>query len=273
MIRSSRIPPLLDKICTDGILSSLLISKDGELLGSSTSKTCSNSNNNSNSSVPIPPKGLTEDMIMTGSSSSTTSNIPAWMNMNPNDVGALLAEVLEDYKQLGCELSLLDPSSFSPSGIHSSGSNNTNATNKAGVGAGASGATGTSTSNTSNDNTGDGNKGITTNNNTSTDNTSRQQQQDSQVSNTEDGTKNTSTSTSGNDANKIKETNRNNKDKGRLNCLIIELEMGIIGITSATSSTYVIALAETTTQHGLLKDKLTVLANLLQDNLDMVCYA
>ena len=45
---------------------------------------------------------------------------------------------------------------------------------------------------------------------------------------------------------------------------------GIIGITSATSSTYVVALAESTTQHGLLKDKLSVLANLFQESLETV---
>ena len=45
---------------------------------------------------------------------------------------------------------------------------------------------------------------------------------------------------------------------------------GLIGIASATSTTYVVALAETTTQHGLMKERLSVLAKIFQENLAMV---
>jgi hypothetical protein len=44
----------------------------------------------------------------------------------------------------------------------------------------------------------------------------------------------------------------------------------LIGIASATSTTYVVALAETTTQHGLMKERLSVLAKIFQENLAMV---
>mmetsp|Transcript_6952 Transcript_6952/g.8675 ORF Transcript_6952/g.8675 Transcript_6952/m.8675 type:complete len:251 (+) Transcript_6952:40-792(+) len=249
MIRSSRIPPLLDKICTDGIVSSLLISKDGELLGSSTINAGATKN------AETIPQGVIEDsnnMIPIGSSSAESSSplpsLPSWVNMNPSDIGALIAEVVEDYKQLGYELSMLDPS-FSVSSATASA-----ATGGVSSGAGTS-ASGSSTNNSAAKNM------STENSDVGVGNGGEGKQQ-------EDGAKNnlSSKATGGNDTGTIKETG-GNKDKGRLNCLIMELDSGIIGVTSATSSTYVIALAESTTQHGLLKDRLTVLASLLDLNI------
>lgn len=279
MIRSSRIPPLLDKICTDGIISSLLISKDGELLGSSTKKSSSSSGSNwvPSNKIPLeatstPTPTTTDDIIMIGSSSSSTTSSqqpPAstlsWMNMNPSDVGALIAEILEDYKRLGCELALLDPTFPFSTTSNSRNSLTSNIASKSGTGV-TNTSTGAMSNSNENINNDSNNKGNTTS-------TNEQLQQDASK---EDGTKNTTTtSTGGSDGNKIKVANNNptHKERGRMNCLIMELETGVIGITSATSSTYVIALAETTTQHGLLKDKLHVLANLFQDSLELVCYA
>jgi len=95
MIRSSRIPPLLNRICNDGILSSYLITLDGELLGCSNIHLTNNNNPNNN----------------TLSSPDEANSEHAWENMDPSDIGALVAEVVDDYKRLGLELALLNPSS------------------------------------------------------------------------------------------------------------------------------------------------------------------
>lgn len=281
MIRSSRIPPLLDKICTDGIVSSLLISKDGELLGSSTINAAEAAMATTTSTPKIAVTGISHNettfpkstpggqgaiedghnMITIGSSSAASSSptLPSWVNMNPSDIGALIAEVVEDYKQLGYELSLLDPSFYSsPSPATMNVGGGSSSSGGGGPTGGGGGSTDPTKNITAGNNDGGGKGGDTS------------RQQDKQQ---EEGTKNNVISkvTGGNDTSAIKETN-GHKDRGRLNCLIMELDLGIIGITSATSSTYVIALAESTTQHGLLKDRLTVLATLFQDNLEMVSY-
>jgi hypothetical protein len=91
MIRSSRIPPLLKKVCTDGILSCYLITSDGELLGCSDTHLSLDANKSSDQhTIPATPS--------------------SWGIMDPNDVSALVAEVVEDYKRLGLELALLNTS-------------------------------------------------------------------------------------------------------------------------------------------------------------------
>lgn len=169
--------------------------------------------------------------------------------MKPSDVGAIIAEVVQDYQRLGCELALLDPS-FPPS-------------NGVGIDIGIGSVTTSNSTNNEGNGVGDrdGNNGTTN----ATSNASNKQQQDKQQMSSSD------TTNVGNDANKIKNTSGGHRERGRLNCLIMEFDLGLIGIASATSSTYIIALAETTTQHGLLKDKLTVLANLFQDSLETIC--
>jgi hypothetical protein len=97
MLRSSRIPTLLNRICTDGIVSSYLITIDGELLGCSNIQPHStSSSSNPKNTSPISPED-SEDPRST------------WENMDPSDIGALVAEVVEDYKRLGLELALLNP--------------------------------------------------------------------------------------------------------------------------------------------------------------------
>lgn len=91
MIRSSRIPPLLNKVCSDGILSCYLITSDGELLGRSDAH-------------------LSLDPYKNSDQSSTPASPSPWGIMDPNDVSALVAEVVEDYKRLGFELALLNTS-------------------------------------------------------------------------------------------------------------------------------------------------------------------
>eukprot|EP00978_Attheya_sp_CCMP212_P014002 scaffold35411_cov56-Attheya_sp.AAC.7 len=74
MIRSSRIPPVLSRICGGGIHAALLITMDGELLGSY------------------------QDPEHEG-----------FPEKNMSDVGALVSEVASDYRQMGVDLSLLAP--------------------------------------------------------------------------------------------------------------------------------------------------------------------
>lgn len=71
MIRSQRISPFLSRICGDGIPMSLLVTANGELLGSH----------------------VVEDNPI---------------SLEPSDVGALVTEVAADYLQLGKELQRLD---------------------------------------------------------------------------------------------------------------------------------------------------------------------
>ncbi len=188
MIRSSRIPPLLDKICTDGIKLSLLISKDGELLGSSTSQ---------KQQPQTPPTSKNKTTSESGDENIASISSPSWGSMNPSDIGALIAEVVEDYKRLGCELTLLDPSFAQSSSVGSR-----------------------------TDNLGGNSKHL------------RQQQQQQSSSNHEmqrqsqlmdDGSGKNASSTvtagGGNDLSKMKERNGSHKDRGRFNCLLMELEM------------------------------------------------
>ena len=94
MIRSSRIPPLLNRICTDGIVSSYLITTDGELLGCSNAH-ISNAVLSTNTSIQSP-------------SSMEESMDESWEDMDPSDISALVAEVVDDYKRMGLELALLN---------------------------------------------------------------------------------------------------------------------------------------------------------------------
>ena len=71
MIRSRRIAPFLSRICEGGIVMSLLVTSDGELLGSHV---------------------VEENPIA----------------LEPSDVGALVTEVAADYQRLGTELQRLD---------------------------------------------------------------------------------------------------------------------------------------------------------------------
>lgn len=183
MIRSSRIPPLLNKVCTDGILSCYLITSDGELLG------CSDAH-------------LSRDTAITAYKNSDHQP-SSWDIMDPNDVSALVAEVVDDYKRLGFELSLLNTAQYQ----------------------GGSGS----------------NIGST-----------------SPSLETVSGTATHSSSSSAKHASE--------KARGRLNCLIVEMEKGLIGIATATASTYVVALTDSTAQHGYLKMKLTSLANYVRDS-------
>mmetsp|Transcript_6396 Transcript_6396/g.9052 ORF Transcript_6396/g.9052 Transcript_6396/m.9052 type:complete len:145 (-) Transcript_6396:208-642(-) len=136
MIRSCRIPPLLSRICGDGINAALVVTNDGELLGSAQS-----------------PKS-------------------AAMMMEPEEVshvGSLVTEIAMDYSRLGNELELLDPTLRAV--------------------------------------------------------------------------------------------------KNSIQCLIMELDMGLVAVSSAGSDCLVIALADSTAHHGMLKARLTALSSHVQEAL------
>lgn len=215
MIRSSRIPPLLSKICTNGIVSSLLISSDGVLLGSS------------NVAVPIPKldnnvkdgpsidtdvNEKAEKLHENGAVGNGDISTLAWITMSPSDIGALVAEVVDDYRRLGSELAVLHPP-------HSLGRNGVS-----GLSPRSTGFSGSS--------------------------------KDSMIAEKEDSVSNGT----GVDGNNKRNTN-SAKERGRLHCLIVELDLGLVGIASATSGTYVVALAESTAHQGMLKGRLVALAD------------
>mmetsp|Transcript_9797 Transcript_9797/g.13805 ORF Transcript_9797/g.13805 Transcript_9797/m.13805 type:complete len:144 (-) Transcript_9797:142-573(-) len=135
MIRSCRIPPLLSRICGDGIDAALVVTNDGELLGSAQS-----------------PKSASM--------------------MEPDEVahaGSLVTEIAMDYSRLGNELELLDPTLRAV--------------------------------------------------------------------------------------------------KNSIQCLIMELDMGLVAVSSAGSDCLVIALADPNAPHGMLKARLTALASHVQEAL------
>lgn len=67
MIRSRRIPPMLSRICGDGIQASLLVTVDGELLG-------------------------------------TSSPLDETLEKSVSETGSLVTEIAADYQRLGLEL-------------------------------------------------------------------------------------------------------------------------------------------------------------------------
>mmetsp|Transcript_22946 Transcript_22946/g.34975 ORF Transcript_22946/g.34975 Transcript_22946/m.34975 type:complete len:187 (+) Transcript_22946:183-743(+) len=179
-------------------MSSYLITNDGELLG------CSTRNDNyMKNNVSVNEDAGTNSKIISNSPITVTDT---WEDMDPSDIGALVAEVVDDYRRLGLELALLSPI------IH--------------VGAGGN----------------SGEKGTIA------------------VDGSSSGMKSETSNSSD-----VQRKKSSAKDRGRLNCLIIELEKGLVGIATATSTTYVVALTDSTAQHGLLKMKLTALAGYVRE--------
>jgi len=76
MLRSSRIPPLLSTICSDGIYQALLVTSDGEILGST--------------------------------SASEPKDEEKKEELDMESIGALIAEISGDYRRVGNELLLLN---------------------------------------------------------------------------------------------------------------------------------------------------------------------
>lgn len=168
MLKSSRIPPLLNRICQNGISSAYLITTDGALLGASSSST------------------TTSEITSASSSPLTSSSFHLHHPMDPSDLAALVAEVVEDYRKLGSELSLLKKKEDlipPPSPISSTPSPSSSTELK--------------------------------------------------------------------------------KNKF---CVLIQLENGVLGIASATDTTYVVALGQEGVQHGWMKMQLYSLASHVCDS-------
>jgi hypothetical protein len=93
MIRSCRIPPILNRICDDVIHSALLVTADGELLGASTKKS-------SSSLFGSPP-----DAAPSSSPAPATNTVGAIESL-----GTLIADIAVDYHRLGEEYAGIDGS-------------------------------------------------------------------------------------------------------------------------------------------------------------------
>ena len=102
MLRASRIPPLLSRIIGDGIDGAMLLTSDGELLGSS----------------------FLEDNPVNDHNGH--ENLPGSNPLDKASMGALIAEVAGDYVRAGREL--LVSSSISTSSVYmgNAGDNNNN---------------------------------------------------------------------------------------------------------------------------------------------------
>ena len=87
MIRSCRIPPILNRVCDDVIHSALLVTADGELLGASTKKSSAS--------------------LFTASEGSTSSS-PSASSGAIENLGTLIADIAVDYHRLGEEYAGLD---------------------------------------------------------------------------------------------------------------------------------------------------------------------
>ena len=223
MIRSRNIPPLLSRITGDGINAALLVTADGELLGSSSDAvggpSSSSTDQNAAAAAPQPVaaaaasiSSLPEDHLTTGSNPNAPSD-----HLDYSAIGALVAEVAADYRRLGTELNHLDPhraaaqqqappppppppaaASTSPPGI---GSASTSEATSPGSAAGSAAVAASK------------------------------------------GTENNKGPTNG------------------LRCMIVEMGGGTIGVSSAGSECYVVALADTTVEHGMLRARLTALSD------------
>ena len=87
MIRSTRIPPILNRICDDVVHSALLVTADGELLGASTKRSAASL---------FPPTAVTST---TDNNNNNNNNTIDMMD----NLGTLIADIAVDYQRLGEE--------------------------------------------------------------------------------------------------------------------------------------------------------------------------
>ncbi|CAB9502684.1 expressed unknown protein [Seminavis robusta] len=98
MIRSCRIPPILNRICDDVIHTSLLVTADGELLGASTKRS-------SSSLFGPPPDGNT---TTTTTPNNNINNSTINTSGAIENLGTLIADIAVDYHRLGEEYAGID---------------------------------------------------------------------------------------------------------------------------------------------------------------------
>lgn len=236
MIRSRRIPPLLSRITGDGVTAALLVTSDGELLGSVGSVPHSDGARGGGGEekdetmattlVATPGAARDDDAVDNGGG----NDFPPPPDMS--DVGSLVAEVAGDYARLGNELQSLDPSSSAavvaaPIPPPPSPATPGSASSSAGVGAGGGGDTPSSSM---------GDK-----------------QGGSHLPPQPPG-----------------QAAAGKRGAASLRCLIVELDMGLVGMSSVGPNCYIIALAEPTAEHGMINGRLAALSSHVQDALSQL---
>ena len=231
MIRSRNIPPLLSRITGDGIDVSLLVTVDGELLGSSSDAT--------GDQPPAPAAALAAEPS-TSATVDPPANNAATTDPNPNapadavsfggldhaSIGSLVAEAAADYHRLGAELYHLDPKAAAlaaaamptpptPSTAGGAGSNSAPAGSPSiGPGTGSLSPVGAGVARSS--------------------------------------------------------SSVPKKTAGSLRCMIMELDRGTVGVSSAGTDCYVVALAQPTVEHGMLRARVTALSSQVADALSQL---
>mmetsp|Transcript_10746 Transcript_10746/g.14487 ORF Transcript_10746/g.14487 Transcript_10746/m.14487 type:complete len:203 (+) Transcript_10746:111-719(+) len=198
MIRSRRIPPLLSRICNDGIHSALLVTSDGELLGSYNEREDTTTTTTAPSSPSSSPP-----------TQSTNNAIADQLDMAA--IGALISEVAGDYLKLGNELQLLDGMAPPPPPLPPTPP----------VGQQRGGDPSSLGSSVS----------------------------------TNAGSTVTTSGKSG---------------AAALKCLIVELDMGLVGVSSAGLDCYVVAMADKTVEYGLLKARLMTVSMYVAESLSQL---
>lgn len=198
MIRSTRIPPILNRICDDVVYSALLVTADGELLGAST-------------------KRSTSSLVPPAIASAAASGVGDDMD----HLGTLIADIAVDYQRLGEEYAGVEQQQQHGGGGGSASSSQQQ----------------------------------------------QQQQQSNQLvrgssGNSNGGPNNSGNSTSGNG------TVAGSGGKSQLQCLLMELELGLVAVSSCGSfDCLVIAIAAPTAPLGLVKAKIQTLALYVQEAL------
>lgn len=210
MIRSTRIPPILNRICDDVVHSALLVTADGELLGASTKR--------STSSL-FPP-------TTNNTSNNSTATTADHHNDMMDNLGTLIADIAVDYQRLGEEYVGIENNSNGGTSSSSSLQQQQQQQNQM-----SRGSSGNSSSAGNNANT------MTTTSNTSVGN-------------------NTNTATI------------NTHGKSQLQCLLVELELGLVAVSSCGSfDCLVIAIAAPNAPLGVVKAKIQTLAVYVQEAL------
>jgi hypothetical protein len=117
MIRSSRIPPTLNRICDDKFIHSVvLVTKDGELLGSSNYHLHNTYNNSHVLVVKNNEQLQQQQQQQIDMRTSNTTSLP-WMALSTESLGTLLADIAMEYHQLGHEYAAIGATQRSKSDL------------------------------------------------------------------------------------------------------------------------------------------------------------
>ena len=236
MIRSRSIPSVLSRVTGDGIHAVLLIDADGELLGSH------------GSPAPQHPSQVDTGGGATGpaATSSASHNEKNHWPLDAASIGALISEVTGDYRRMGDELQLLDPQYDSQrqsagKGDGQSRQDRDGVSNGGGVGGGSSSLL----------QTGSGGK-------------NGKDKHDS-------GMNLKSLVIELDYVSEIGFSTMFLFHNGLNECVFVETnEQGVVGVASAGPDFYVIALADSTVQHGALTGRLQSLGSHVREALSQL---